>query len=66
MELKRFVNILRFSQQIKLVEAFMLGGLFLFADIILTVCAPHSVNRVKSPTVSSIKLLAPAFALSLW
>lgn len=37
MELKRFVNILRFSQQIKLVEAFMLGGLFLFADIILTV-----------------------------
>ena len=41
MELKRFVNILRFSQQIKLVEAFMLGGLFLFADIILTVWLTH-------------------------
>ena len=41
MELKRFVNILRFSQQIKLVEAFMLGGLFLFADIVLTVWLTH-------------------------
>ncbi len=41
MELKRFVNILRFSQQIKLVEMFMLGGLFLFADIILTVWLTH-------------------------
>ena len=41
MELKRFVNILRFSQQIKLVEVFMLGGLCLFADIILTVWLTH-------------------------
>lgn len=37
MELKRVVNILRYPHQIKLVEVFMLGGLFLFADIVLTV-----------------------------
>ena len=37
MELKQVVNILRYSHQIKLVEVFMLGGLFLFADIVLTV-----------------------------
>lgn len=41
MELKRVVNILRYPHQIKLVEAFMLGGLFLFADIILTVWLTH-------------------------
>lgn len=41
MELKRVVNILRYPHQIKLVEAFMLGGLFLFADIILTVWLAH-------------------------
>ena len=41
MELKRVVNILRYPHQIKLVEVFMLGGLFLFADIILTVWLTH-------------------------
>ena len=41
MELKRVVNILRYPHQIKLVEVFMLGGLFLFADIVLTVWLAH-------------------------
>ena len=44
MELKRFVNILRFSQQIKLVEAFMLGFLLQFADLVLTVYLVHRFN----------------------
>ena len=44
MELKRFVNILRFSQQIKLVEMFMLGFLLQFADLVLTVYLVHRFN----------------------
>ena len=44
MELKRFVNILRFSQQIKLVEAFMLGFLLQFGDLVLTVYLVHRFN----------------------
>lgn len=44
MDLKKMVGVLRFPQQVKLVEMFMLGFLLQFADLVLTVYLVHRFN----------------------